>query len=284
MTVAGRRRPGLARGAACAVAAMTLAAVLATGARGAAPQPVYFFTDLAATINGQTPLVTRPAMLLMVQDGSWFLQHLHWSGWGGSAARASGVSNSSDGSPGAPIGKRITSPAKVVLSDPGAFEGHRIYRCFTLTVPAAPSADQRRCLEAEADVWVFALAAVPPTAPPTSPEFYVPLAGDVGLECQMGNTSVYCQTTQAPRSVTLGVNGAFKICSGVDCLGNAGENTPALAYGKQLEVGPFRCRSAATGVTCIVVASGRGFRMNGNGVTPVARAGAERTPGPVAGD
>ena len=53
------------------------------------------------------------------------------------------------------------------------------------------------------------------------------------------------------------------------CLGNPGINTPSLAYGSQITVGPFRCRSEQAGVTCTVIKSGKGFLINNNGAVPV---------------
>jgi hypothetical protein len=76
----------------------------------------------------------------------------------------------------------------------------------------------------------------------------------------------------------MGLDGRLKICSGgtittTHCLGNAGEHTPTLAYGKQVTVGRFRCRSAQAGVTCIVIQSGKGFLINNIGITAVGHAG-----------
>jgi hypothetical protein len=44
--------------------------------------------------------------------------------------------------------------------------------------------------------------------------------------------------------------------------GDPGENDPTLGYGKHTSLGPFRCTSAHAGVTCVVRATGRGFRIN----------------------
>jgi hypothetical protein len=75
----------------------------------------------------------------------------------------------------------------------------------------------------------------------------------------------------------MGLDGRLTICSGgtirtTHCLGNAGQNTPILAYGKQVSVGRFRCSSARVGITCVVIKSGRGFLISKTGVTPVGGA------------
>ena len=92
------------------------------------------------------------------------------------------------------------------------------------------------------------------------------------ISCQIdyhraGPTQVYCQTVTPPRSVTMGAAGKYTTCTGEQCLGNPGDGTPTLAYGTATGVGPFRCESATTGVTC--VADGRGFRISTSGITPV---------------
>ena len=102
----------------------------------------------------------------------------------------------------------------------------------------------------------------------TGGAFYSPLGG---LECQIssqtGVASAYCQTTAPARSVTMNATGRYTICTGQQCLANAGEGTPTLWYGTETGVGPFRCESARTGVTC--TADGRGFLISASGITPV---------------
>jgi len=82
-----------------------------------------------------------------------------------------------------------------------------------------------------------------------------------------GLTQAYCQTGSPARSVTMNATGSYKTCTGEQCLGNSGEGTPTLAYGKATGVGPFRCESATTGITC--AANGKGFRIANSGVTSV---------------
>jgi hypothetical protein len=86
------------------------------------------------------------------------------------------------------------------------------------------------------------------------------------ISCEVHLTSAYCQTGEPSQSVTMGVTGTYKICTGPTCTGNAGENTPTLAYNSETGVGPFRCLSATTGVTC--TANGKGFHISTSGITP----------------
>jgi hypothetical protein len=132
--------------AACVLAA-TLGFALSVAAHAAIPQPVYFFTNTTQPLDKQNPLVIRPSGFLLFQDGQWVLEHLHWKHWGSRVARATGISNTSDGIPDAARGKRTKTPAHVTLSKPGRFRGHEVYRCFTLTIPAHPAANQHLCIK-----------------------------------------------------------------------------------------------------------------------------------------
>ncbi|OBJ61778.1 hypothetical protein [Mycobacterium sp. 1423905.2] len=78
----------------------------------------------------------------------------------------------------------------------------------------------------------------------------------------------YCQTDSPPQSVQMTADGAIKPCTGVGCLGNAGQGTPTLGYGQTAGIGPFTCQSETSGVTCTVT-SGRGFTISTAGITPV---------------
>lgn len=102
-------------------------------------------------------------------------------------------------------------------------------------------------------------------------EFYSP-SGNISCEIDYHRTGVptkaYCQTTTPYRSVSMDVTGAYLTCTGVRCIGNPGDDTPTLAYGTATGIGPFRCESAITGVTC--TADGKGFRISSSGITPVS--------------
>jgi hypothetical protein len=100
-------------------------------------------------------------------------------------------------------------------------------------------------------------------------EFLSP-TGNISCEINYnrdGLTGAYCQTTTPPQSVHMDATGSYTTCSGEQCLGNAGINTPTLAYGTATGVGPFVCESDTAGVTCN--AGGRGFRISRSGITPV---------------
>jgi hypothetical protein len=113
-------------------------------------------------------------------------------------------------------------------------------------------------------------AALVPMQTAAGGEFLSP-SGNISCEVdyhRAGLTQVYCQTATPPRSVIMGATGKYTTCTGDQCLGNPGTGTPTLAYGTATGVGPFRCESAATGVTC--VADGKGFRISASGMTPVS--------------
>lgn len=107
----------------------------------------------------------------------------------------------------------------------------------------------------------------------TTASFYSPSSN---LSCEMDDrragvpNGVYCQSVKKPHSVTMGLDGRLRICRNpVLCLGNAGEHTPVLAYGRQVTVGRFRCFSLQSGVKCVVTSSGRGFLINASGITKI---------------
>jgi hypothetical protein len=110
---------------------------------------IYFWQDTALEIRapGMPPLpeVVRPSLIGLFADGSWEIEHLHWTGWGTSVAHASGISSSSNDIPNVAEGTRIKVPGEITLSKPGAFFGHEVYRCFRVTVPA-PAIGPHGCL------------------------------------------------------------------------------------------------------------------------------------------
>jgi hypothetical protein len=140
----------------------------------------------------------------------------------------------------------------------------------TATSPAATSAPAVTTTPATAGPAVAPSATLVPMQTAAGGEFLSP-SGNISCEVdyhRAGATQVYCQTIKPPRSVTMGVAGKYTTCTGEQCLGNPGEDTPTLAYGTATGVGPFRCESATTGVTC--VADGKGFRISTSGITPVS--------------
>ena len=94
------------------------------------------------------------------------------------------------------------------------------------------------------------------------------------ISCEMnfnfapsGQTQVLCLTINPPRSVVLKTDASLTECSGQQCLSNAGENTPILAYGQSITLGPFSCQSSTAGIRC-TLQSGAGFLISTSGVTP----------------
>lgn len=150
------------------LAAMLLA-VTASGGIFAAPawadsrhsvsDQIAFYGDIGNAVNSayrKNPLLVRPSMLLLTEDGSVALIHLRWSGWGTSIARATGVWSASDCTPSCATGKRTQRPARLTLSSPGRVVGHRVYRCFRIT-PPHPRRDiaDRACIRKQGAIWAY---------------------------------------------------------------------------------------------------------------------------------
>ena len=259
------------RACTCVVVAAVLAFTVAAAARGALPQPIYFFTDTATPIDKQNPLVIRPSGFVLFQDGQWVLQDLRWTGWGSPVARATGISNSSNDIPDAASGRRIKTWARVTLSNPGRFQGHEVYRCFTLTVPA-PASDTHLCLARTGRIWLLQSTALHLT------DFLSP---DHKLWCSIPGTEAFCVTgggqstganpNPAQRGATLTSGGSVTTCYvpvpsiSAGCTQNWDSSAPVLRYGRSTEVSGFSCTSARNGITCVLTSGkrkGRGFRVN----------------------
>lgn len=100
--------------------------------------------------------------------------------------------------------------------------------------------------------------------------FFVSPSGNIG--CELDHQVVhgtgdraYCQTFSPARSVTLSSDGRIKMCTGHSCIGNGPENAYTLPYGSSTELGPFRCVSRPTGMTCTAAAA-TGFEISRAGV------------------
>jgi hypothetical protein len=113
------------------------------------------------------------------------------------------------------------------------------------------------------------IAAAPAHGARTSAEFVSP-SGNIG--CQMATTFVICLLMNPPfHKATLNRRGHTAICNGPACAGDLGEGSHGvLHYGHSIRVGGFRCTSRTTGMTCRVVKTGKGFRLNRTGVKRVA--------------
>jgi len=88
------------------------------------------------------------------------------------------------------------------------------------------------------------------------------------LSCAMGGSLLFCQSKKSPHTVTMGVDGRFTRCDDRSCshFGSRVSRWPTLGYSKRVNVGPFRCVSQTTGVTCTVIRSRKGFLINRDGV------------------
>jgi hypothetical protein len=114
---------------------------------------------------------------------------------------------------------------------------------------------------------------VPQTA--TVTEFYSP---SKNISCEIDNsvgtsatTSALCLTISPPKSVTLQTDSTLTECTGVNCLSNAGTNTPTLAYGQSITLGPFTCASSTAGMKC-TLANGDGFLISSSATTALGNA------------
>ncbi len=105
----------------------------------------------------------------------------------------------------------------------------------------------------------------------TVTEFYSP---SKNISCEIdanfgpsAQSQVLCLTLTPARSVVLKTDASLTECTGQQCLSNAGLNTPVLAYGQSITLGPFSCQSSTAGITC-TLQSGAGFLIAASGVTP----------------
>ncbi len=144
-----------------AVAGLTMVASGSSTIAGAASpttKQVYFWDGVAFAIRapGQPsqPEVIRPSLINLFADGSWVIEHLHWTAWGSSVAHAKGISSASNGIPSEETGKRTLTPGQITLSNRGLFYGREVYRCFKLTVPP-PATDLHGCLVDSGGYWLF---------------------------------------------------------------------------------------------------------------------------------
>jgi hypothetical protein len=84
-------------------------------------------------------------------------------------------------------------------------------------------------------------------------------------------TSTLCLTVSPPRSATLGADSILTECAGVNCLSNGALNTPTLAYGQSITLGPFTCASSTAGMKCTLT-SGDGFLISSGAITALGNA------------
>jgi hypothetical protein len=262
------------------VAVMCVAPGPALGGMSRTSGQIVFYPNTADFVPGQAynPNVpsVRPALVLMLEDGSWVIKNLHWSTWGAATARAAGISSSSNCKPNCAQGKRTNHPVSFVVSKPKHLFGRTVYTCFRLTDPKAPQTNYYDCLHhATGNQYAYAPVAVKPAAP-TALTFETTLAGGIGCGMNSGPTltQVFCQSgnphgqASQGHGATLHADGTFTSC-GLRCVGNLGEGAPTYAVGKTATVGPFTCTVESGGVRCVVTKTGKGFLFTEDTVTAV---------------
>jgi hypothetical protein len=103
------------------------------------------------------------------------------------------------------------------------------------------------------------------------------LSPDKKIWCQQSDGEVGCVALRRSRTPGYGAvakrSGRVTLCAEKagknayaewDCFQNFDESAPVLPYGKRAEAGGFRCASARKGITCTVVATGKGFLIDKN--------------------
>jgi hypothetical protein len=260
----------------------------ATGARASSSR-VVFYSDVAQLVPGVSPYASnvpsvRPRSLLMLQDGSWVIDKLHWSTWGRAVARATGVSSASNCKPNCAQGKRTRDAISLALSRRRQLFGHTVYACYQLTDPAAPSLDQLECLRhIHGHQYAYAPVAGSPVhlAEFLSPDRNIwcvlnDMPGDREGDCFYdANRSIASQEYAA----NLRPNGHLGTCAwqpsqpGVaGCVQNWNPSAIVLKSGQVDVIYQYRCQATHSAVTCTIdtgAALGKGFTITGTGVTPV---------------
>jgi hypothetical protein len=109
----------------------------------------------------------------------------------------------------------------------------------------------------------------PGHAPAGPNAYYTFFSPSHNILCSIERTyQVFCQSVKPPREAVLDADGSLVRRNGL--FMNTSGTFPVLAYGHQHTFLGFRCRSAMNGVTCVVISSGKGFR--------IAKAGVARVP------
>ena len=251
----------------------------ASGAR--ASMQVVFYADVAGLVPGTPPLLkavpsVRPSLVLMFQDGSWFIKKLHWSSWGGAVARATGVSSASNCQPNCAQGKRTNDPVQFVLSRPRHLFGHTVYACYQLTDPKAPQTDQHDCLKhAYGNQYGYSPVAGSPLhlSGFLSPDRKI---WCVLPSCVYGGPAGYLGNEY---SASLDANGRLTTCAWhpgqsplAACVQAWDSSAPVLRSGQVDVFSQFRCQAASAAITCTVdtgTGKGKGFTISATGVTPI---------------
>ncbi len=86
----------------------------------------------------------------------------------------------------------------------------------------------------------------------------------------VASSGLFCQTYQPAANATLTARGRVRTCHGSRCVGDPGDNpVRTLRYGRHLSRYGFRCSSRRTGMTCVLIRTGHGFRIAVAGIRRV---------------
>ena len=108
------------------------------------------------------------------------------------------------------------------------------------------------------------------------------LSPDKKIWCQQGDGEVGCvalphgsvpghgAVAKRGGRITLCTEKRGKNAAEWACFQNFDKTAPVLQYGKRAEAGGFRCTSARQGITCTVIASGKGFAIDKSEVLRVS--------------
>jgi hypothetical protein len=261
--------------------------------RGQKVGPIYFWANLGNPVKTPVhgfpnPPVIRPSTFILFEDGSWVIEKLHWKGWGSPVAKATGKSNADTDEPNVAEGKRIITPAKVILYNPGTFGGRRVYRCIRIKLKK-PAHYTPSCLQRTGNSVILG---PPGTGTPVGKEAAEEGARHIDeffspgrkIWCQISHLDgeASCGTYPEPptHAAFLAKSGTVEICSvekleypnGVGhgppagCFQNWPSNElPVLRVGEATNVGGVRCTSGTDGITCVRTTGpgkGNGFRID----------------------
>jgi hypothetical protein len=201
---------------------------------------------------------------------SW--QAVTWSHWGVKTATGKGQLLRNDCTPRCAKGRFRSYPATIALS------GVRTTKKYGALFSKARVS---YLVKGKRTTHSFGLLGPVHSTPPrvklqtsSGGEFLSPLSG-MSCEIDLGQgqqNETYCQTFTPEESVTMSAGGTLKKCTRPTpesgCVGNPGENTPTLHYGKATGGGPFRCLSSKTGLIC-TVKKGNGFVISLSHITRI---------------
>ena len=95
------------------------------------------------------------------------------------------------------------------------------------------------------------------------------LSPDRNIWCALGAAQAFCGSRNPDQTVDLRQSGQLLICTDAPCLQNFDDSARVLQPGQQTVIFGYRCTAEAQAVGCVVAASGQGFRIAADGITPV---------------